>query len=142
MNCKCRVSDVICHLPTFLSFLKDKVHFCFIFIAKKFKKISTNLTFKQPVKILGKFRKSLISTWLVTTYGFKNWGHSHCSPAVIRNLRRIQIALQEELLYAECRVRLKNFYGRIFVYTFCLINLCLSLSDDANKIKTLNIERA
>ena len=30
----------------------------------------------------------------------------------------------------------------IFVYTFCLINICLSLSDDANKIKTLNIERA
>jgi len=30
---------------------------------------------------------------------------------------------------------------RIFVYTFCLINICLSLSDDANKIKTLNIER-
>ena len=24
---------------------------------------------------------------------------------------------------------------RIFVYTFCLINICLSLSDDANKIK-------
>ena len=31
---------------------------------------------------------------------------------------------------------------RIFVYTFCLINICLSLCDDANKIKTLNIERA
>ena len=31
---------------------------------------------------------------------------------------------------------------RIFVYTFCLINICLSLSDDANEIKTLNIERA
>ena len=29
-------------------------------------------------------------------------------------------------------------YRRIFVYTFCLINICLSLSDDANKIKTLN----
>ena len=33
-------------------------------------------------------------------------------------------------------------YRRIFVYTFCLINICLSLYDDANKIKTLNIERA
>ena len=33
-------------------------------------------------------------------------------------------------------------YRRIFVYTFCLINIRLSLSDDANKIKTLNIERA
>ena len=33
-------------------------------------------------------------------------------------------------------------YSRIFVYTFCLINICLSLYDDANKIKTLNIERA
>ena len=33
-------------------------------------------------------------------------------------------------------------YRRIFVYTFCLINICLSLSDEANKIKTLNIERA
>ena len=30
----------------------------------------------------------------------------------------------------------------IFVSTFCLINTCLSLSDEANKIKTLNIERA
>ena len=35
-----------------------------------------------------------------------------------------------------------DVYRRIFVYTFCLINICLSLSDDANKIKTLNIERA
>ena len=26
--------------------------------------------------------------------------------------------------------------------TFRLINICLSLSDDANKMKTLNIERA
>ena len=34
------------------------------------------------------------------------------------------------------------FFWQIFVYTFCLINICLSLSDDANKIKTLNIERA
>ena len=33
-------------------------------------------------------------------------------------------------------------YRRIFVYTLCLINICLWLSDDANKIKTLNIERA
>ena len=35
-------------------------------------------------------------------------------------------------------------YGRIFVYTFCLINVgfSLSVSVDANKIKTLNIERA
>ena len=32
-------------------------------------------------------------------------------------------------------------YRRIFVYTFCLINICLSLSDDTNKMKTLNIER-
>ena len=31
---------------------------------------------------------------------------------------------------------------RIVVYTFCLINISLSLSDDANKIETLNIERA
>ena len=36
---------------------------------------------------------------------------------------------------------LTMLYRRIFVYTFCLINICLSLSDDANKIKTLNIER-
>ena len=31
---------------------------------------------------------------------------------------------------------------RVFVYSFCLINICLSLSDEANKIKPLNIERA
>ena len=30
----------------------------------------------------------------------------------------------------------------IFVYTFCLIDICWSLCDDANKVKTLNIERA
>jgi len=36
----------------------------------------------------------------------------------------------------------KKMYRRIFVYTFCLINICLSLSDDANERKTLNIERA
>ena len=38
----------------------------------------------------------------------------------------------------------QSIYRQIFVYTFCLINIpvCLSLSDDANKIKTLNIERA
>ena len=35
-----------------------------------------------------------------------------------------------------------QYYRRIFVYTFRLINICLSLSDGANKIKTLNIERA
>jgi len=33
-------------------------------------------------------------------------------------------------------------YGRIFVCTFGLINICLSPSDDANERKTLNIERA
>ena len=52
--------------------------------------------------------KSVVSKQLVTNYVWKNWGHSHCSPAVIRHLRRIQIALQE-LLYAVCGVRLKNF---------------------------------
>ena len=31
---------------------------------------------------------------------------------------------------------------RIFAYTFCLINISLPLSDDANKVKTLTIERA
>ena len=36
----------------------------------------------------------------------------------------------------------QDYYRQIFVYTFCLINLCLSLSDDANKIKTLTIERS
>ena len=33
-------------------------------------------------------------------------------------------------------------YRQIFVYTFCLINICSSPSDDANEIKPLNIERA
>ena len=28
-----------------------------------------------------------------------------------------------------------------FVYIFCLINICSSLFDEANKIKSLNIER-
>ena len=45
------------------------------------------------------------------------------------------------LVFLEERLgRTKN--RRIFVYNFCLINICLSLCNDANKIKTLNIERA
>ena len=32
-------------------------------------------------------------------------------------------------------------YRSIFVYIFCLINICLSLSDEANKIKSLNVEK-
>ena len=32
--------------------------------------------------------------------------------------------------------------GESLFTLFALINICLSLSDDANKIKTLNIERA
>ena len=39
-------------------------------------------------------------------------------------------------------VKTKVSIGESFVYTFCLINICLPLSDGANKIKTLNIERA
>ena len=31
---------------------------------------------------------------------------------------------------------------RILVYTFCLISIALSLSNEANKMKFLNIERA
>ena len=37
---------------------------------------------------------------------------------------------------------LEGQYSRIFVYTFYLINIWLSLFDDANKVKTLNIEKA
>ena len=33
-------------------------------------------------------------------------------------------------------------YRRILVYSFCLISIGLSLSDEANKMKFLNIERA
>ena len=32
--------------------------------------------------------------------------------------------------------------GKSLFTLFCLINICLSLSDNANKIKTLNIETA
>ena len=39
------------------------------------------------------------------------------------------------------QIMITSLNRRICVYTFCLINICLSLSDDANKIKTLNIER-
>ena len=38
--------------------------------------------------------------------------------------------------------RLPARHRRIFVYTFCLINIYLSLSDGPNEMKTLNIERA
>ena len=56
-------------------------------------------------------------------------------------------ARPKEAIAFVCVEKLKSsvdriVYRRIFVYTFCLINICLSLSDDANKIKTLNIERA
>ena len=36
---------------------------------------------------------------------------------------------------------ISDSHREIFVYTFGLINICLSLPDDANKIKTLNIDR-
>ena len=35
----------------------------------------------------------------------------------------------------------KSHYRPIFVYIFCLINICLSLSYGANKTNRLNIER-
>ena len=44
-------------------------------------------------------------------------------------------------LVSNCNCKMGYSYWWIFVYTFCLINIRLSLSDDANKIKTLNIER-
>ena len=37
-------------------------------------------------------------------------------------------------------VKTKVSIGESFVCTFCLFNICLPLSDGANKIKTLNIE--
>ena len=39
-------------------------------------------------------------------------------------------------------LHLQITYGRILVYIFCLISIGLSLSDDANKMKFLNIESA
>ena len=36
----------------------------------------------------------------------------------------------------------KTPYRRVLVYIFCLISIGLSLSDEANKMKFLNIERA
>ena len=40
------------------------------------------------------------------------------------------------------RFQIDLSYRRIFVYTFCLINIYFWLCDDAKKIKKLNIERA
>ena len=53
-----------CDLPfaDFSQFPEGHGPFLFHLYGKKIKKISTNLTFKQPVKILGKFRESLVST--------------------------------------------------------------------------------
>ena len=48
----------------------------------------------------------------------------------------------KESMFIKIKATFLLLYRRIFVYTFCLINICLSLSEDANKIKTLNIERA
>ena len=41
----------------------------------------------------------------------------------------------------KCSVNNYSDYKRYFVYTFFRIKICISLSDDANKIKTLNTER-
>ena len=57
--------------------------------------------------------------------------------AATYSLGGIELGTSDEKAHGACY---RN--RRIFVYTFCLINICLSLSDDANKIKTLNIERA
>ena len=62
------------------------------------------------------------------------------------NLWYFLVSTQHSPYYYGCYIR---FHARelrpnrrVFVYTFYLINICLSLSDYANKIKTLNIERA
>ena len=36
----------------------------------------------------------------------------------------------------------RQIYRRILVYIFCLISIGLSLSDEVNKMRFLNIERA
>ena len=54
----------------------------------------------------------------------------------------VALVFWQDQLMTSLETSRNALYGRIFVYTFCLIKICLSLSDDANKIKTLNIERA
>ena len=69
----------------------------------------------------------------------------HCAGVVfIWNgaMARAKWSWGEQRIKARTSLYASSQYRRIFVYTFCLINICLSLSDDANKIKTLNIERA
>ena len=59
----------------------------------------------------------------------------------IKQRQQITLPQHEGVMAASFNWTKEVGYRRIFVYTFCLINICLSLSDDANKIKTLNIER-
>ena len=46
------------------------------------------------------------------------------------------------LYYSILKLKYSPFIGEFFVYVFCLINICSSLSNVANKIKPLNIEKA
>ena len=58
-----------------------------------------------------------------------------------QGLIRLSNNLYRKRFTKTTQIMITSLNRRIFVYTFCLINICLSLSDDANKIKTLNIER-
>ena len=83
-------------------------------------------------------------------FDMKSWSRNLKSPNVSSSQRKTLVSPSRKVSHLPFSIPNSKtlltmlrvfYYRRIFVYTFCLINICLSLSDDANKIKTLNIER-
>ena len=82
----------------------------------------------------------------------KHWeNHKHryyklactdCTIMGILHSEEIKPSEGKNALYLSVNIFSIESYRRMFVYTFCLTYKCLSLSHDANKIKTLNTERA
>ena len=85
----------------------------------------------------------LLSWWFLKSGGFSKPSALFLNGTCGSCFRTHSFRYEIMFFALEARALSKHkHYKRIFVYTLCLINISLSLSDDANKIKTLNIERA
>ena len=101
--------------------------------------ILSNFSFSKPIGHFGKYHSTVcLSPQILHKLSFFFFLGPLEVPREIENNAYAKVGGQTKSIMVFSRVA----YRRIFVYTFCLINICLSLSDDANKIKTLNIERA
>ena len=75
------------------------------------------------------------SDFVTNSYG-ESWD-SFCEKS------RVPVKKHESVIEnAILKLKYSPSIGEFFVYVFCLINICSSLSNEANKIKPLNIEKA